>query len=92
MPDETKKKGHTLTALDAVRLLCAAIQKVQYFDKEQEGISPPCRDPGEYMLADALEYLAWGDTPGTRQCMEIYDEWKATGVAPWPYDGGPPPS
>ena len=85
------EKRHEITALDAVRLLCTAIQKVHHVDKEQEGTSPPCRDPGEYMLCDALQYLAWGDTPGARELMETYDEWVKTGVAAWPYDGGVPP-
>jgi hypothetical protein len=80
-------KRHELTALDAVRLLCNAIQKVQHFDKEQEGISPPCKDQGEFILQDALEYLAWGDTHNARAIMEIYDEWVKTGDAPWPYGG-----
>lgn len=92
MNEDTGTTGHELNALDAVRLLCNAIQQVQYFDKEQEGMSPPCHDPGELMLVNALEYLAWGDTTNARNCMKTYDEWKATGFTPWPYDGGPPPS
>jgi hypothetical protein len=83
--------AHDLTALDAVRLLCNAIQKVQHFDKEQEGISPACRDTGEFMLQDALFYLAFGDTHGARGIMDVYDEWKKTGEAPWPYDASKPP-
>lgn len=80
-------KRHEITALDAVRLLCNAIQKVHHFDREQEGISPLCRDPGELMLQDALEYLSWGDTHNARELMDKYDEWLKTGVAPWPYSG-----
>lgn len=74
-----------ITALDAVRLLCNAIQKVQYLDREGEGISPPCKTVGEYMLQDALEYLAQGDTNAAREIMDHYDHWKASGEAPWPY-------
>ena len=75
-------KRHELTALDAVRLLCNTIQKVQHLDKIGEGESPCCRDHGELILQDALEYLAWGDTQGARDVMEIYDEWMQTGDAP----------
>jgi len=92
MADETNKQGDNLSALDAVRLLCNAIQKVQHFDREGEGMSPLCKTEGELILQDALEYLAWGDTHNARQVMDTYDEWKKTGIAPWPYDGGPPPS
>ena len=42
------------------------------------------------MLQDALEYLAWGDTRNARAFMDMYDEWKATGEAPWPYDPSKP--
>lgn len=75
-----------LTALDAVRLLCNAIQKVQHFDREKEGTSPACNTVGELILQDALEYLAWGDTHNARQVMDVYDRWKATGEAPWPWN------
>ena len=83
-------KQHELTGLDAVRLLCNAIQIVQYFDKTGEGESPPCKDHGELILQEALAYLAWGDTHNARAVMETYDEWKRTGEAPWPYDGSKP--
>jgi hypothetical protein len=88
MSDDPENDGFTapeLTALDAVRLLCNAIQKVQHFDREQEGISPACRNAGELILQDALEYLAWGDTHNARKVMDVYDRWKATGEAPWPW-------
>lgn len=75
-----------LSAHDAVRLLNNAIQKVQYFEREQEGLSPLCRSVGELILQDALEYLAWGDTHNARQVMDVYDDWAATGKAPWPWD------
>ncbi len=74
-----------LTALDAVRLLCNSIQKVQHFDRKQEGISPACNTVGELILQDALEYLAWGDTQSARKVMDVYDHWKVTGDAPWPW-------
>ena len=88
------KTGHThadheITALDAVRLLCTAIQKVHHLDKTDEGIIAPCHDTGEYMLADALHYLAYGDTFSARSFMELYDEWKKTGKADWPYVADP---
>jgi hypothetical protein len=82
---------HDLSALDAVRLLCNAIQKIQHLDKEGEGISPPCKDHGELMLQDALEYLAFGDTKNARSVMAEYDNWSKTGEAPWPYDSDKPP-
>lgn len=94
MSDDPKSAESTapeLTALDVVRLLCNAIQKVQHFDREQEGISPPCRNAGELILQDALEYLAWGDTHNARKVMDVYDHWKATGDAPWPWDSGKTP-
>jgi hypothetical protein len=87
----TMTKRHELTALDAVRLLCNTIQKVQHLDKIGEGESPCCRDHGELILQDALEYLAWGDTQGARDVMEIYDEWMQTGDAPWPWDSSKSP-
>ena len=82
---------HELTALDAVRLLCNAIQKLQHLDKTGIGKSPCCRDHGELILQAALEYLAWGDTQGTRDLMETYDEWVKTGKAPWPWDSSKSP-
>ncbi|MFG6554971.1 hypothetical protein [Sulfitobacter sp. 1A16808] len=89
--DDTGFNAPELSGLDAVRLLCNAIQKVQHFDREQEGISPLCRNVGELILQDALEYLAWGDTHNARQVMDIYDRWKATGDAPWPWDSDKSP-
>lgn len=80
-----------LMALDAVRLLRNAIQKVQHFDREQEGISPACRNAGELMLQDALEYLSYGDTHNARKVMDVYDHWKVTGDAPWPWDSSKTP-
>ncbi len=78
--------------LDAVRLLCNAIQKVDYYDhhNEAEGISPLCKNHGELMLQDALFYLALGDTHNARAVMETYDDWRMTGDAPWPYDSSKP--
>lgn len=70
---------------DAVRLLGNAIRKVRHFDRHGSGITPCCRDPGELMLQDALEYLAWGDTHNARKVMAVYDLWKKAGCAPWPY-------
>lgn len=89
----TKNDQHKLMALDAVRLLSNAIQMVHYFDHhdEAEGMSPACKDHGELMLQDALQYLAWGDTIGARDIMDVYDTWKATGEAPWPWDSSKPP-
>ena len=75
-----------LSGLDAVRLLCNAIQKVQHFDQEGEGISPVCSTFGEYMLCDALEYLAYGDTNNARARMDEYDHWIKTGQASWIYN------
>jgi hypothetical protein len=77
---------HELTALDAVRLLCNAIQQTHHLDRESEGISLPCKDAGELMLCDALQYLAFGDTAAVRKMMDQYDEWKSTGEAPWPFE------
>ena len=89
--EKLMKKRHERTALDAVRLLCNTIQKVQYFDRTGEGFSPGCYDAGELMLQDALEYLSWGDTHNARSMMKMYDEWLETGYTPWPYSGDPPP-
>lgn len=89
MSDDRQGQGFTapeVTALDAVRLLCNTIQKVHHFDREQEGLSPLCHSVGELILQDALEYLACGDTHNARQVMDVYDHWKATGEAPWPWD------
>lgn len=88
-----RNTGKPITALDAVRLLCNAVQKIHHFDhhNEGEGISPPCHTMGEFILQDALEYLAWGDTRAARELMDIYDGWVATGRAPWPYAAGNPP-
>lgn len=85
-------KRHDLTGHDAIRLLCHAVQKVHHFEKEQEGMSPPCKDHGELMLQEALYYLSYGDTRAARDIMDTYDEWLETGDAPWPYDSskGPP--
>lgn len=81
-----------LTAVDAVRLLRNAIQKVRYFEAENEGISPACNTVGELILQDALEYLAWGDTHNARQMMDTYDQWKMTGFAPWPWASNKAPN
>jgi len=85
------KQRHERTAIDAVRLLCYAIQKVQYFDKNEEGFYPGGDDPGEFLLQDALEFLAWGDTHNARKLMDEYDTWRETGHAPWPHNGEPAP-
>ena len=84
-------KRHDISGDDALRLLCNAVRKVHHFERHDEGISPPCRDAGELMLQAALYYLAYGDVAGAKSLIEDYEGWLATGVAPWPYDGGPPP-
>lgn len=66
-------------------------RKVQHFDRQQEGISPACRNAGELILQDALEYLACGDTHNARKVMDVYDRWKTTGEAPWPWDSSKNP-
>ena len=80
MSEESSNKEE-ITALDAVRLLCNTIQKVQHFDRTGEGISPACKSAGELLLQDALEYLAWGDTHNARAVMADYDLWRQTGKA-----------
>lgn len=82
----TSKPTKELNGLDAVRLLCNAIQKVQHFESEGSGISPQCATIGEYMLCAALEYLAYGDTANARAHMDEYDHWIKTGEASWIYD------
>jgi hypothetical protein len=85
----TNRNSGQHTALDAVRLLCNAIQKVHHYDHhdESESMSPPCKTSSELILQSALEYLAWGDTQAARALMDAYDEWHATGKAPWPFEG-----
>ncbi len=78
-------RRHKIEGVDAIRLLSNAIQMVHYFDKNGEGQSICCRDPGELMLQDALAYLAWGDTHNARKIMADYDAWHRTSFAPWPY-------
>lgn len=85
MNDDRNQPSVEIEVTDAVRLLGNAMQKVVFFDKHQEGFAPPCKNAGELMLQDALEYLAWGDTHNARDLMDMYDEWKATGEAPEPY-------
>ena len=84
-------KRHELTSQDAIRLLTNAVQSVHYFEVNQEGQSIRCPDEGQLMLQDALKYLAFGDTEAARSLMTDYEEWLDTGIAKWPYDGGPPP-
>ena len=70
---------------EAVERLCAAIQQVYHFEKYHEGLSVPGRDIGDYMLADALFYASYGDAQNGRAFLNMYEEWKETGFAPWPY-------
>lgn len=82
-------KRHDISSHDALRLLCNALQAVHRFALNQEGLSPPCRDPGELILQKALFYLAHGDVPATRELLAAYERWLETGEAAWPFSGEP---
>jgi hypothetical protein len=82
-------KRHEAISDDAIRLLCNAVQKIHHLSVHGEGFSPACKNAGELVLQDALEYLAYGDTRGARSLIEIYDEWLQSGNVPWPYNGEP---
>ena len=62
----------------AIRLLRNAIKMV-----EDPGSWPHAENPGEYMLADAMTYLAWGDTHNALAHIREYEEWKTTGKMSW---------
>ena len=81
----TIKHDHNLEAEDAIRLLSNAILQIHHLAVHEEGITVPGRDIGEFILTDALEYLAHGDTAAARSLMDEYDEWRRTGVIHWPY-------
>lgn len=76
---------HELNGKDALRLLANAIGIVSYFESTNEGYMPPCRDVGEYMLQDALHYLAYGDINSARKVIAEYENWLETGHTPWPF-------
>lgn len=67
---------------DAIRLLCNTIRKIHHFDTHGEGITPCCRTDGEYILQDALEYLARGDTHNARIEIARYEQWRDSKTAP----------
>ena len=85
MTDKTNPR-HTLRTRDSIRLLSNAIRKVHHYAREGEGLSLRCRDEGELMLQDALEYLAQGDTINARKYMALYDAWRMGAAALWPFD------
>jgi len=78
---------HDLSNDDVLRLIASAFSKVVYYQDTGMGYYPPCRNDGEVLLLDALEYLAWGDTAGARSAIESYEEWLATGEVPRGYRG-----
>lgn len=78
-------------AQDAIRLLSNASFMISYFEFTEEGWMPPCKTTGELLLQNALHYLAYGDTENATYMIELYDEWRSTGYAPWPYDPNEPP-
>ena len=88
---EKAKPRHALRTRDSIRLLSNAIRKVHHYAREGEGLSLRCRDEGELMLQDALEYLAQGDTKNARKYMALYDAWRAGAPAPWPFGSNAEP-
>lgn len=48
------------TGLDAIRVLCTAIQKIHYFDKHQEGFGLPASDPVPAQSGGTLHYVDAG--------------------------------
>lgn len=90
--DQNQRYGLDMQqGLDAVRLLCLTIQRVQHLYLTGEGICLNGISIGELILQDALEYLSQGDTDNTRILLDVYEEWKATGQAPWPWDSSKSP-
>ena len=67
----------------AIRLLRNAIKMV-----EDPGSWPHAENPGEYLLADAMTYLAWGDTHNAFAHIREYEEWKTTGKMSWVFKEG----
>lgn len=79
------KLQRKLTGSDAIRLLCNTVQKVHHADRYGQDVSPLCYDTGEFILQDALEHLAHGDTDNAKALIALFEEWRRTGVAPAPY-------
>ena len=83
---------HDLSEDDVLRLITSTFSKALYYQRTGEGYYPPCKDYGEILLLDALEYLAWGDTANARRAMASYEDWLATGALPWGFHGFGPPA
>jgi hypothetical protein len=67
----------------AIRLLRNAIKMV-----EDPGSWPHAENPGEYLLADAMTYLAWGDTHNALAHIREYEERKTTEKMSWVFKEG----
>jgi hypothetical protein len=83
-PDDENKS--ILDIVAAIRVLGSAAQQMVHFDKHGEGISAGgVESIGEFMLADAISYLARGDSESARCSIDEFDEWVKNGRASWIY-------